>query len=76
MQAHASAPCPLLVPQAGLGLSDDDAAEALRERSQRVYDKYGSLMLNTEGMTLAGMQRKATCTALFRKVGWISLGVG
>ncbi|KAG2428421.1 hypothetical protein HXX76_011541 [Chlamydomonas incerta] len=58
----------LVALKTGLGLSDADAGEALRERSARVYDKYGSLMLNTEGLTLAGAQRKATCMALFRKV--------
>lgn len=62
----------LVVLKSGLGLADADAAEALRERSQRVYDKYGSLMLNTEGMTLQGAQRKATCTALFRKVLYLA----
>lgn len=68
-------------PQTGLGLTDGDAGEALRERSARVYDKYGTLMLNTEGLTLSGAQRKATCMALFRKVGrvggrWVGVGVG
>ncbi len=55
--------------QNGLGLTDADVGEALGERATRIYDKYGTLMLNTEGLTLAGAQRKATCTALFRKVG-------
>lgn len=44
-----------------LGLSDEEVAEALRERAQRIYDKYGTLMLSTEGMSAAGLQRKATC---------------
>lgn len=35
-------------------------AEALRERAQRIYEKYGNVMLETEGMTKAGIQRKAT----------------
>ncbi|GIL61657.1 hypothetical protein Vafri_16054, partial [Volvox africanus] len=56
----------------GLGLTDADAGEALRERATRIYDKYGTLMLNTEGLTLAGAQRKATCTALFRKVLYLA----
>jgi hypothetical protein len=42
-------------------------AEALKERSQRIYDKYGTLMLNTEGMTADGLERKATCR-------WVGLG--
>jgi hypothetical protein len=44
-----------------LGLTDEQVAEALKERSQRIYDKYGTLMLNTEGMTADGIERKATC---------------
>lgn len=36
-------------------------AEALKERAQRIYDKYGTLMLNTEGMTPEGVERKAAC---------------
>ena len=36
-------------------------AEALRERAQRIYEKYGNVMLETEGMTKAGIERKATC---------------
>ncbi len=35
-------------------------ADALRERAQRIYDKYGNVMLETEGMTKAGIERKAT----------------
>ncbi|KXZ52969.1 hypothetical protein GPECTOR_8g341 [Gonium pectorale] len=62
----------LVALKAGLGLSDADAGEALRERSSRIYDKYGTLMLNTEGLTLSGAQRKATCTALFRKVLYLA----
>jgi len=55
-----------------LQLSEEDVATALRERSQRVYEKYGSLMLNTEGMTSAGIERKATCQALFSKLLYLS----
>ncbi len=33
-------------------------AEALRERAQRIYEKYGNVMLETEGMTKAGIERK------------------
>lgn len=51
-----------------LKLTEADVAAALKERAQRIYDKYGSLMLNTEGMTAAGIERKATCQALFSKV--------
>lgn len=49
-------------------------AEALTERGKRIYDKYGSVMLNTQGMTSAGVERKATARALFSKLlylaGW------
>ncbi|GIL93335.1 hypothetical protein Vretifemale_20745 [Volvox reticuliferus] len=62
----------LVAIKVGLGLTDADAGEALRERATRIYDKYGTLMLNTEGLTLAGAQRKATCTALFRKVLYLA----
>ncbi|KAG2451022.1 hypothetical protein HYH02_004292 [Chlamydomonas schloesseri] len=62
----------LVAIKTGLGLTDADAGEALRERSARIYDKYGTLMLNTEGLTLAGAQRKATCMALFRKVLYLA----
>lgn len=43
-------------------------ADALKERAQRIYDKYGNVMLETEGMTKAGIERKATCRALFSKL--------
>lgn len=58
--------------KAALGLSDADVAEALRERAQRVYDKYGTLMMNAEGMTAAGLERKATCRALFQKLLYLT----
>jgi len=54
------------------GLSDTDVAEALKERADRIYDKYGTLMLNTEGMTAAGIERKASCQALFRKMLYLT----
>jgi hypothetical protein len=47
-------------------------AEALRERAQRIYDKYGTLMLNIDGMTAEGVERKATCQALFRKLLYLT----
>ena len=37
--------------QRSAGLNDKEVAEALRERAQRIYDKYGTLMVNTEGLT-------------------------
>lgn len=58
--------------KAMLGLTDAQTAEALRERAQRVYDKYGTLMLNTEGMTLEGVQRKSTCKNLLRKLLYLT----
>eukprot|EP00878_Enallax_costatus_P021999 GHUV01023321.1.p1 GENE.GHUV01023321.1~~GHUV01023321.1.p1 ORF type:complete len:134 (+),score=37.91 GHUV01023321.1:126-527(+) len=47
-------------------------AEALKERAQRIYDKYGTLMLNTDGMTAEGIERKATCRALFSKLLYLT----
>lgn len=55
-----------------LGLSDDEVSEALRERASRIYDKYGTLMLNTDGMTAEGLERKATCRALFSKLLYLT----
>lgn len=52
----------------GLGLNDDQVAEALRERANRVYEKYGNVMLDTTGMSPAGVERKATARALFSKL--------
>lgn len=47
-------------------------AEALRERAQRIYEKYGNVMLETQGMTKAGIERKATCRALFSKLLYLA----
>ena len=47
-------------------------AEALKERGQRVYSKYGNVMLDTTGMTQAGIERKATSRALFSKLLYLS----
>jgi hypothetical protein len=33
-----------------------------------VYEKYGGLLMNTAGMTAEGVERKATCRALFQKM--------
>ena len=51
---------------------DVQVAEALRERAQRIYEKYGNVMLETEGMTKAGIERKATCRALFSKLLYLA----
>lgn len=47
-------------------------SEALRERAQRIYEKYGNVMLETAGMTKAGIERKATCRALFSKLLYLA----
>lgn len=47
-------------------------AEALSERAQRIYDKYGNVMLDTAGMSKAGVERKATCRALFSKMLYLA----
>ena len=43
-------------------------AGALHERAQRIYERYGNVMLEVKGMTKAGIDRKATCRALFSKL--------
>ncbi|KAK9812867.1 hypothetical protein WJX72_004910 [[Myrmecia] bisecta] len=58
--------------KAALGLKDEQVAEALKERAQRIYDKYGNVMLDVEGMTKAGIERKATSRALFSKMLYLS----
>uniref|UniRef100_A0A383V399 Armadillo-like repeats domain-containing protein n=1 Tax=Tetradesmus obliquus TaxID=3088 RepID=A0A383V399_TETOB len=55
-----------------LGLSDEQVAEALQERAARIYDKYGTLMLNVDGFTAEGVERKATCRALFSKLLYLT----
>ena len=47
-------------------------AAALKERAQRVYDRYGNVMLEVQGMTKAGIDRKATCRQLFSKLLYLS----
>lgn len=47
-------------------------AAALRERAQRVYERYGNVMLEVKGMTKAGIDRKATCRQLFSKLLYLS----
>lgn len=54
-----------------LSLSDTDVAEALKERAKRVYEKFGNVMLDTTGMSNAGIERKATARALFSKLLYI-----
>jgi hypothetical protein len=53
-----------------LNLTDEQASEALRERADRIYEKYGTLMLGAEaqGLSAAGLERKAACRALFAKL--------
>ncbi|KAL4434016.1 hypothetical protein ABPG75_000457 [Micractinium tetrahymenae] len=58
----------LVALKAALSLSDDEAAEALSERAERVYEKYGTVMVNMEGMTQAGIERKAASRNLFIKL--------
>jgi hypothetical protein len=54
-----------------LDLTDTDVAEALKERAKRVYEKFGNVMLDTTGMSNAGIERKATARALFSKLLYI-----
>ncbi|KDD73716.1 hypothetical protein H632_c1898p1, partial [Helicosporidium sp. ATCC 50920] len=46
--------------KAALELPDIEAAEALKDRAARVFKTYGPVMLGVQGMTLAGVTRKAT----------------
>eukprot|EP00192_Tetraselmis_astigmatica_P020810 CAMPEP_0117673324 /NCGR_PEP_ID=MMETSP0804-20121206/14409_1 /TAXON_ID=1074897 /ORGANISM="Tetraselmis astigmatica, Strain CCMP880" /LENGTH=300 /DNA_ID=CAMNT_0005482049 /DNA_START=237 /DNA_END=1139 /DNA_ORIENTATION=+ len=55
-----------------LNLSDEQVVEAVKERSQRIYDKYGTLIMNAAGMTAEGATRKATGRALFSKLLYIA----
>mmetsp|Transcript_20969 Transcript_20969/g.63126 ORF Transcript_20969/g.63126 Transcript_20969/m.63126 type:complete len:388 (+) Transcript_20969:212-1375(+) len=55
-----------------LSLSDQQVADAIKERSERIYKKYGNVMLETEGMTKGGIERKATCRALFSKLLYLA----
>ena len=47
-------------------------SEAIQERAKRIYDKYGNVMLDVKGMTKAGVERKATCRALFSKLLYLA----
>ncbi|BDA47494.1 hypothetical protein COCOBI_10-3420 [Coccomyxa sp. Obi] len=58
--------------RSALNMTDEEVAEALRERAQRIYEKYGNVMLETAGMTKAGIERKATCRALFSKILYLA----
>lgn len=58
----------LVALKAALGLSDEEVAAALRERAERVYEKYGTVMVNLEGMSQAGIERKASARNLFMKL--------
>ena len=51
-----------------LNLSEGDVATALQERAERIFEKYGTVMLDTSGMSPAGVERKATARALFSKM--------
>ncbi|KAI8109316.1 hypothetical protein M9435_005727 [Picochlorum sp. BPE23] len=54
--------------KACLKLSDEEVTEALKERASRIFEKYGTVMLDTSGMSPAGVERKATSRALFSKM--------
>ena len=53
-------------------LHSKQVAEALRERASRIYAKYGTLMLNTAGLSAEGIERKASARALFSKLLYLS----
>ena len=55
----------LVALRAALDLSDDDLAAAMKERAERVYAQFGTVMMDTSSMTNAGIERKATAKLLF-----------
>jgi len=61
----------LIALKGALVLDDAQVAEALGERAKRVYEKYGNVMLDTTGMSAAGIERKATSRALFSKMQYL-----
>ena len=76
-QARIGLVCP---PKVAVMLPCKQIAAALKERAGRIYDKYGNVMLETEGMTKSGIERKATtrCGWLMhaRRVGCCNYGGG
>ncbi|KAL0024509.1 hypothetical protein WJX77_011252 [Trebouxia sp. C0004] len=58
--------------QVNLQLSDEEVSEAIQERAKRIYDKYSNIMLEVKGMTKAGVERKATCRALFSNLLYLA----
>lgn len=58
--------------KSSLQLSDEEVSEAIQERAKRIYDKYGNVMLDVKGMTKSGVERKATCRALFSKLLYLA----
>lgn len=58
----------LVALRAALDLSDDDLAAAMKERAERVYAQFGTVMMDTNSMTNAGIERKATAKLLFSKM--------
>jgi hypothetical protein len=58
----------LVVLRAALDLSDEELAAAMKERAERVYAQFGTVMMDTSSMTNAGIERKATAKSLFSKM--------
>ncbi len=58
----------LVALRAALDLSDDDLTAAMKERAERVYAQFGTVMMDTSSMTNAGIERKATAKLLFAKM--------
>eukprot|EP00889_Picochlorum_renovo_P008922 jgi/Picre1/35952/NNA_003409.t1 len=54
--------------KACLKLSDEEVAEALKERASRIFEKYGTVMLDTSGMSPAGVERKALLGLYLRDI--------
>lgn len=58
--------------KAAMGVSDQAAAQELREAARRIVGRYGALMLNPKGMTTEGLRKKAQGTALFAKMLYLA----
>ncbi|CAG9464352.1 unnamed protein product [Pedinophyceae sp. YPF-701] len=57
-----------------LGLSDEEVAEALKGRGERIMQRYGYIMVDKEldGLSSSGLQTKAALNAMFAKLLYLS----
>eukprot|EP01024_Parvocaulis_polyphysoides_P038549 TRINITY_DN3466_c0_g1_i2.p1 TRINITY_DN3466_c0_g1~~TRINITY_DN3466_c0_g1_i2.p1 ORF type:complete len:345 (-),score=32.52 TRINITY_DN3466_c0_g1_i2:813-1847(-) len=55
-----------------LRLKGSEVGSAIKERADRIFKQYGTLMLDTGGMTREGVERKAAGRALFSKLLYLT----